>query len=181
MRIGSRLSRDIVVNLAENGVPADAFINLLDSAQERLVRIFMDWGSDEAYLKMWAELESRGHVVAARAARARPGSARADGLQTVELDGQSETSVAWFEDPISGQPSSIEETIMAAISSGMRLEETPVIRDKLWKCVKGYLDQALRDLKMAIEVPMSATALVVPGMWRSSLQSVVAELTCVCR
>lgn len=117
-----------------------------------------------------------GGIMSARQARQMPGEARVnghgdrdseevenedeDGLESID-DALKQKSAAWWGDRISGQPSSIEETVVSLLDSGFTPQNCAVLRDKLQKLIKGYVKNYVRTYR--IEVPMSATAFIVPG------------------
>jgi hypothetical protein len=124
---------------------------------------------------LWQQVARTGGVIAARRAREAGGEARAKGYGEVvheELavededdlqlgSGLREHSTAWWSDPVSGCPSTIEETIIGLLDSGFTPENCAVLRDKLKQVVKIRINAYVNRFK--IEVPMSCTAFVVPG------------------
>ncbi|KAL0949476.1 hypothetical protein HGRIS_009529 [Hohenbuehelia grisea] len=175
-RTPSRLSMEVIINLAENGVPAFAFVNLIKQGLDRLMGPMTAWAHGEqtsdTMLDLWAAVCKQGHVVAARLAREKAGEARVSGYQdrdpdveededNVELDrALEERSSAWWADVISGCPSTLEETVMYLLESGFTPNALPVLRDKLKDVLKPLIKRYITACR--IEVPMSATAFLVP-------------------
>ncbi|KAJ2927622.1 hypothetical protein H1R20_g9471, partial [Candolleomyces eurysporus] len=171
-----QLSSELVVNLAENGVPLQAFVDLLRASLDEAISPLLDWDRDLG--EFWRDIQHRGGVLNARLARERPGVARVqgwserdaveqnnddeDGLK--ELDGaganSEQRSLAWWADPISGLPSPLEETIIEALDSGFTPKNCPYLRAKLGNCIVGYVDRIVSSYH--IDVPMSCTSMIVP-------------------
>ncbi|RXW15101.1 hypothetical protein EST38_g10748 [Candolleomyces aberdarensis] len=171
-----QLSSELVVNLAENGVPLQAFVDLLRASLDEAISPLLDWDRDLG--EFWRDIQHRGGVLNARLARERPGIARVqgwserdaveqnnddeDGLK--ELDGaganSEQRSLAWWADPISGLPSPLEETIIEALDSGFTPKNCPYLRAKLGNCIVGYVDRIVSSYH--IDVPMSCTSMIVP-------------------
>jgi hypothetical protein len=86
-----------------------------------------------------------------------------DGFKLLDITDQ-QKSLAWWGDEISGCPSSLEETVMYLIDSGFTPQNCPVLRSKLEKVVKGHVKNYIKTYK--IDVPMSATAYIIPGKYK---------------
>ncbi|KAJ8086723.1 hypothetical protein PM082_005546 [Marasmius tenuissimus] len=165
------LGAETIINLAENGVPAKVFCGLLDSSFQRMMTSLTTWEGDDAMFELWSTLERLGGVMAARAARAQPGLARVkghssrdaqidedeDGLGDVDSE---ETSVAWWNDEISGQPSSLEETVMGLLDFGFTPGDCAVLLEKLGQIITTHIRNFWQQCK--IEVPMSCTTFIQP-------------------
>ncbi|KAJ3541918.1 hypothetical protein NMY22_g3700 [Coprinellus aureogranulatus] len=182
LKTSCRLSTEIIVNLAENGVGKQAFVQLLENSLKETIEPLLNWECEAALMKIWQIVERRGGVIASRRAREQPGLARVNGWSErdveenrdeidrgEQLDGaQSEhRSTAWWPDVISGCPSGLEETIMLLMDSGFSPKTCPVLRDKLKKLVQIYINRDTRGYR--IEVPMSATGFIVPD-WTGVLE-----------
>ncbi|KAI0344209.1 hypothetical protein BDW22DRAFT_1392606 [Trametopsis cervina] len=153
MTTPSKLSTETIINLAENGV---------------------------GHYRLWANIEKAHSVVKARLARHNAGSARAQGFifeDTEEVDDEdvitdetvaagatasaaAERSTAWWEDPVSGQPSSLEETCMGLLDAGFSPSTCSLLRAKLMEVAKNSLKPLAK--KYHIKIDMSCTAFVVP-------------------
>ena len=169
-----RLSVETIMCLADNGVPKKVFLDLLENSLKELVEPLLDWDSPDAMMNLWCNVCRLGGVMAARRAREDVGRARVNGYserdtEEIELEDEDgftidETenqSVAWWSDEISGCPSSLEETIMYMLDAGFTPRDSPVLRDKLHKFIKGRVNSYVKTYR--IDVPMSATAFLVPG------------------
>ncbi|KZV76675.1 hypothetical protein PENSPDRAFT_569324 [Peniophora sp. CONT] len=184
MSASVKISQDIVVCLAENGVPTAVFESRLKQQLADVVSRLLDWpcksdnGQPSDMLRLWAEVERTGNVVVARHARTSHGSARARGLVMLEPDeiddedtreGGSESrdisferSLAWWPDDVSGMPSTLEETILVMLQAGFRPDENAVLAHKLKQFLISLLKAMSRSLKVRLLVSMSASAWIVP-------------------
>jgi len=173
-----RLSVETIINLADNGVPREAFVELLKQSLAELIEPLLDWESPDAMRALWCNICRLGGVMAARRAREEVGAARAKGfseraadeLQSEDEDGflefdlaeQVQRSSAWWGDEVSGCPSSLEETIMCMLDANLTPKDCPVLRDKLHKFIKSRVKEFIKSYR--IEVPMSASAFLIPGL-----------------
>ena len=80
---------------------------------------------------------------------------------TTNIDPAEQRSSAWWVDETSGCPSSLEETIMYMIDSGFSPLTSPLLRDKLDKFIRSRVKNYVKSYR--IDVPMSASAFLVPG------------------
>ena len=84
-----------------------------------------------------------------------------DALADFNLDEDVQRSSAWWGDEVSGCPSSLEECIMCMLDSNITPQDCPILREKLQLFVKCRVKEYIRNYR--IEVPMSASAFLVPG------------------
>lgn len=175
LKTPSRLSVETIINLAENGVKKEAFFALLESSLSQLVEPLTDWESPDASLRIWADVCRLGGVMSARRAREQIGLARVMGYSEKDTDNaeddetgsspagpdDEERSIAFWVDEISGCPSTLEEIIMCMLSGGFTFQDCRFLRDQLKAFIKGRIDKFIKNYR--IEVPMSATAFLVPG------------------
>ncbi|KAI0089888.1 RNA dependent RNA polymerase-domain-containing protein [Irpex rosettiformis] len=179
MSTPAQLSTETIINLAENGVPTETFAAMMrESFQSKVDRLSI-WDGPNGLFKLWKSVCQEGHVIAARLARENAGSARAKGYiyedldETVDVDCMEEDGVvedgrrvtmekstAWWEDPISGQPSSLEETCAGLLDAGFNPSTCELLREKLMKVAEKAI-VSLRN-KYHIKIPLSCTAFVVP-------------------
>lgn len=177
VRTPCRLSVETIINLSENGVPKTVFLDLLRQGLKELVEPLLEWEGPDAMRNLWCNMRRLGGVMSARRAREEPGLARVKGYSEHSseddawelededgfklVDATEQTSSAWWRDEISGCPSSLEETVMCLIDSGFTPQNCPVLRRKLGKVIKGYINHYIKSYK--INVPMSASAFIIPG------------------
>lgn len=173
MKSPSRLSREVIVNMKHNGVPASVFTTLLETSLAESVNPLLDWKSKDAMYKLWCEVERAEGVLRSRAAREVAEAARFRGYKhgDDEIDDGDDngldtfvdpSAAAWTPDYTSGCPSSLGETVLALLDSGFTPDNCAVAREKLKEVIKSVVRR--RTLKFQLETQFSATALVVPGM-----------------
>ncbi|KAK7060569.1 hypothetical protein VNI00_001335 [Paramarasmius palmivorus] len=166
------LGAETIINMAENGVPGKEFKKLLDAGFDRLYSSLTTWEGEDAMYDLWVTTMRVGGVRAARAARAHAGLARVKGYserdaQDVEdedglLDeNDEESSVAWWCDEISQQPSSLEETVMRLLDAGFTPDSCPILLEKLSKIIETSILN--HGTKYRIEVPMSCMTFIQPA------------------
>ena len=83
-------------------------------------------------------------------------------MDNTEVDEDGERSAAWWWDPRSGSPSSLEETSMALLDSGFSPSVSPILCVKQSEVAKKALKFSVN--KYHIDVPKSCSAWAVPGM-----------------
>lgn len=177
MSTPARLSVETIINLTENGVPPEVFTGLLEDGLRSSVDELTTWNGPDGHQRLWTRVAAAGGVFRARLARESVSNARAKGYVSEDRDdddsedddlednlikAMQEKSIAWWEDTVSGCPSSLEETVMVLLESGFSPSNCRILRDKL----KAVIDRILKSYrnKFNISVPMSCTAYVVPGM-----------------
>ncbi|KDR73737.1 hypothetical protein GALMADRAFT_251555 [Galerina marginata CBS 339.88] len=178
MRTPSKISTDIIVNLAENGVPHEEFARMLRTSIRELVRGLTTWDGKDAMYDLWTNVERAGGVLTGRRAREAVGEARVRGYsnrspEDVELeeeeadeDGLSSVepavprSLAWWTDQTSGCPSTLEETVMVLLDTGFCPQNSPILREKLKQVVVKKIEGRTQNLRF--EVEQSCTAFAVP-------------------
>lgn len=171
----AKLSAETIINLAENGVASEVFVGLLKEAVTDRVSVLLDWEDQKGSLRLWNHVADEGHVFSARISRDSPGIARVlgqirddkeeewdDGDGMEQLDAE-EKSTAWWADPISGCPSSLEETVMRFLDAGFLPDKLKILGDKLEQVAKKALTSCIT--KFHIEVKESCTAFVIPGKY----------------
>jgi hypothetical protein len=187
MNSPARLSPETIINLYENGVPWDVFRHLFEKSLDEALDDLLTWASPqnndasgagcslESRIALWASVARAGGVLPARVARRNPSSARARGLvyeasyaddsddnEEEAIDDDRQPSSAWWPDPVSGQPSSLEETIMALLDSGFDPRLHWIIRVKLKAVISRVTDTFRKRSK--IPVLESCTGFIVPGI-----------------
>ena len=176
-KVPCRLSVETIINLGENGVTIDRFLELLRQSLQELVEPLLDWDSPDAMINLWCTVRRLGGVMAARRAREAKGQARVmgyserdaeetemedeDALADFNFDEDVQRSSAWWGDEVSGCPSSLEECIMYMLDSNITPQDCPILRKKIQLFVESRVEQYIKNYK--IEVPMSASAFLVPG------------------
>lgn len=181
-RYSCALSSETIINLAENKVPRQVLTKLLDNTLDALIASLTTWDTQEDLEELWTTLARLGGVFAARSARRKAGLARVHGYserdaqQDEDEDGlddadEGERSTAWWDDEVSGQPSSLEETVMRLLDAGFTPKECPVMLDKLKHILLKQID--LSTSRFHLEVPMSFTAFILPGQFSTCCLSLI--------
>ena len=98
--------------------------------------------------------EEAGHCVSIREEEGEDGLSQLDAAVHQQ-------SGAWWEDPITGSPSSLEETCMMLIDSGFRPDSCAALQARLREVAKKVVKTF--QTKFRFEVPMSCSAFIVPG------------------
>ncbi|KAI0075924.1 hypothetical protein K474DRAFT_1663689 [Panus rudis PR-1116 ss-1] len=173
----ARLSEETIINLAENGVSTAVFEGLLKTAVQERVGKLLTWGESDGLFSLWINVAREGAVLSARMTRHHAGIARAmgyvrddpvnveeqdeDDLVTSQMEAMTEKSKAWWDDPVSGCPSSLEETVLVLLDAGFRPETSRILSLKLrevaLKAVRYYTTG-----NFVIDVPQSCSCFVVP-------------------
>ncbi|KAH7915886.1 RNA dependent RNA polymerase-domain-containing protein [Hygrophoropsis aurantiaca] len=167
----SRLSAETIINLAENGVPHQVFIDLVKRGLDALVDALLDWDSPDAMYRLWYAVARSGHVFPARLAREAGGEARAKGYSSKDAEDEEDEdepdedldrprSAAWWGDEVSGCPSSLEETVMAFLDAGFTPGECPILADKIRHIIRTSVENYVQRYRL--DVPMSLIAWIVP-------------------
>ncbi|KAG6873624.1 hypothetical protein C0995_013555 [Termitomyces sp. Mi166 len=188
MRSPATISAETIINLSDNGVPSEIFVNLLKANLEEVVAVLTTWDGPDAMYNLWTAVERAGAVLHSRRARAAVGEVRARGLSNysnedededddeddedvMKYDVGQERSKAWWGDQISGCPSSLEETVLVLLDAGFRPQDSPIVREKLKQVVKGAVNR--RTCKYRYELAQSAIAFVVPGDYDGDTATVI--------
>ena len=180
MATPSRLSVETIVNFAENGVGQGALVDLLNvSLTERTDRLTKWTGEGFSMHTLFLAVAQEGGVFSARLARMVGGAARFKGLVYEDRDpygetededcledagldaASSEQSSAWWPDPISGQPSTLEDTVLGLLVPGFTPGDCPALRAKLKRVAEKPLNPVVNKLRLL--VPMSCSAFIIPG------------------
>ncbi|KAF9812816.1 hypothetical protein IEO21_05963 [Rhodonia placenta] len=170
----ARLSTETIINLAENGVHTSVFVKLMQESMQKKVEGLTTWQGDYGLYRLWMNVARAGGIVSARLAREAAGAARAKGYvfedftdEAGDEDGFDQMdkaledhSTAWWDDPISGCPSTLEETVLVLLDSGFKPDTCPVLAAKLKEVVKRAINSYVRRYR--VDVPQSCTAYIVP-------------------
>ena len=182
LTIPARLSYETIVNLAENGVPPDVFFGLLQLGVDGVLDGLFSWPGDPVPLDvtshdsmrtLYKSVNKAGAVTGAKLARLNIASARAKGYiwdyRQEEGDEDTESAVddlprstAWWPDYTSGQPSSLEETVLVLIEAGFHPLTEWILQEKLKQVINTALNK-FSTSKPKIPVAESCSAFVVPG------------------
>jgi RNA-dependent RNA polymerase len=172
MQSSVNISREIIINLSENGVSTGIFIELLIQSLKDTTLSLLAWDGPNAMAQLWATVFKEGNVMSGRIARESSWTARASGARSYNdqdnanddddpNDDDSLHSTAWWGDEISGCPSSLEETVLAFLDSSFHPATNSILATKLHEVAKTAVKSSI--LKFRVKVPMSCRALIVPG------------------
>ena len=178
----ARLSYETIINLAENGVPSDIFTGLLQLGVDGVLDGLFSWPEDplpldatsyDSMRTLHRNVNRAGAVTGAKFARLNIAYARAKGYiwdhKQEEGDEDAEPpaddlprSTAWWPDYTSGQPSSLEETVLVLIEAGFHPLTEWILQEKLKQVINTALNK-FSISKPKIPVAESCSAFVVPG------------------
>lgn len=172
-----QISREMITNLGENGVPHTIFTELFCRSLSTKIDSLLDWDGQDAMPRLWASIFKQRDVMAARIARESTWTARARGVRLYEQEDDSEDeeaedtdslprSTPWWGDDISGCPSTLEETVLSFLEYGFHPKYNSILAEKLHIMVKTAVKSCMG--KYRVNIPMSCSAWIVPGMFRPS-------------
>ncbi|KAI9508083.1 RNA dependent RNA polymerase-domain-containing protein [Russula earlei] len=173
MQVSVPISREIIVNLSENGVSPNIFIDLFSQSIDDTISTFLNWDGKDAMLQLWATVFKEGKIMATRIARESSWTARARGFQLYDQednnedteaddDNDSSHSKAWWGDATSGCPSSLEETVLTFLDTGFSPASNSMLAAKLHIVAKKVVTSCLSNYR--ITIPMSCSAFIVPDV-----------------
>lgn len=183
----ARLSYETIINMAENGVSHDVFFGLLQLGVGNILEDLFSWPEDplppnaispESMRTLHKNVNRAGAVTSAKLARLNISYARAMGHtwdhKQEEGDEDSEPliddlprSTAWWPDYTSGQPSSLEETVLVLIEAGFHPLTEWILQEKLKQVINTALNK-FSISKPKIPLAESCAAFVVPGEFDSN-------------
>ncbi|KIY74034.1 hypothetical protein CYLTODRAFT_484791 [Cylindrobasidium torrendii FP15055 ss-10] len=174
-RFGAMLSPEVIINLNHNGVPVTALKLLMQVSLVELTAPLIAWSQyqdktplDEL-VDLWIATYKKGSVGGQRAARHKVATSRMRGYQSAkeedDLDEDEdelalEESTPWWADEFSGQPSTLEETVLYYLSAGFDPRLCWVLAEKLRQMIKASIDNHRK--KCRIDVQKAVTAFIVP-------------------
>jgi RNA-dependent RNA polymerase len=187
MTIGCKISAEIIVNLAENGVPIDVFKALVKQAHDEEIELWTGFDRPDYAIRLRSHIMRSSNIVQSRMARSCEGSARAFGLRRFDRPSEPLRAGALIEDdenadenendddddgirakvgqsdPFSGQPCSIGEVVIEALDAGFRPHNTPTLYSLMQLLAKLSIQQWAQAPKFSLSVPLSCSGLFVPG------------------
>jgi RNA-dependent RNA polymerase len=172
MRSPIQISREMITNLGENGVPHTIFAELFRNSLSSTIDSLLDWDGLDAMPRLWNTIAKDWNVMSGRIARESSWTARARGVRVYDQEDDSEDeeaddadspprSTAWWGDDISGCPSTLEETVMTFLDSGFHPASNSILAEKLHIMVKNAVKARMG--KYRVKIPMSCAAFIVPG------------------
>lgn len=145
----ARLSTEIIVNLAQNGVSSDVFEGLMHDGLQGIAASLTQWSGPYAMQNLWAVIAGvNGSVIRSRMSREAAGSSKILGFGSRDKDDDEaeeeeveqglmevRSKLGWT-DEISGCPSSLEETVMVLLDSGFEPQSCAILAMKLKEVFK---------------------------------------------
>lgn len=147
LKYPARLSTEIIVNLAQNGVSFDVFEGLMKVGLEGIAADLTHWSGPYAMQHLWAAVASiNGSVVRSRMSREAAGSSRILGFSSDDDEAEEDEATeqdlrqlrpkpGWT-DEFSGCPAKLEETVMVLLDSGFEPQSCATLAMKLKEVFK---------------------------------------------
>lgn len=168
---GARLSKLSIINLAENRVPAQVFIDLMSQGLEREIAPLTHWEGEHAIQLLTNAVDKIGGVTASRIQAMAAGAQRALGLsrgfnQDADVDEvfgdePSETLPATTRRLKSGKPPSVAGTVKRMLECGFDPAKEYFLFDQLDR-LRDYATENYTH-QYHVTVPMSLDAFIAPG------------------
>ena len=173
----SRLNKQLLINLSENGVGAQVFEELLREGLTKIFTSLTQWDDIGAMPLLWSNVNNLGGVTRSRLQKVARGLARAIGLakrfdmdrEDAEDDDDDDDSEM---DPGS---KSLHQTVLDLIQAGFSPKSSPLLYEKMRWVLKQAMEHFLE--KYHIEVPQSAEGFIVPGVCRVSVHPKASTLS----
>ncbi|KIJ13767.1 hypothetical protein PAXINDRAFT_135617 [Paxillus involutus ATCC 200175] len=169
----SRLSAQLLINLAHNGVPHQILKELMALGLKDEIHELTDWDQPHSMVAVWKGVEKAGHVIMGRVRRQLAGQARALGLGQLrppddQLGDDEEMDGPGVAQPLdttsrkqySGQPITLHESTLELLQASFH----PLKLDLLFNKLESILTLVLDDYveKFHIPVTESCEAYIIP-------------------
>ncbi|KAH9176853.1 RNA dependent RNA polymerase-domain-containing protein [Lactarius sanguifluus] len=152
----SRLNKQLIVNLAENGVNTRGWVEIFASVTR--------WDGAGAMPLLWTNVNSLGGVSRSRLQKVARGLARAIGLaKRFDMDRQDADGDDGDDDDgpdAEAEFKTLHQTVLELIQAGFNPKSSRYLYEKMREVLKQAMELFLK--KYHIEVPQSAEAFVVP-------------------
>lgn len=160
----SRLNKQLIVNLAENGVNTRVFEELLREGLGEIFASVTRWDGAGAMPLLWTNVNSLGGVSRSRLQKVARGLARAIGLaKRFDMDRQDADDDDGDDDDgpdAEAEFKTLHQTVLELIQAGFNPKSSRYLYEKMREVLKQAMELFLK--KYHIEVPQSAEAFVVP-------------------
>ncbi|KAI9454917.1 RNA dependent RNA polymerase-domain-containing protein [Lactarius psammicola] len=170
----SRLNKQLIVNLAENGVGARVFEELLRSGLAEIFASLTQWDGAGAMPLLWTNVNSLGGVSRSRLQKVARGLARAIGLaKRFDMDREdADDADDDDEDPnMDADFRTLHQSVLELVQAGFNPKSSRYLYEKMREVLKQAMDLFMK--KYHIEVPQSAEAFVVPAYGTNVLMSLL--------
>ncbi|KAH9043657.1 RNA dependent RNA polymerase-domain-containing protein [Lactarius pseudohatsudake] len=161
----SRLNKQLIVNLAENGVNTRVFEELLREGLGEIFASVTRWDGAGAMPLLWTNVNSLGGVSRSRLQKVARGLARAIGLaKRFDMDRKDADDDDGDDDDdgpdAEAEFKTLHQTVLELIQAGFNPKSSRYLYEKMREVLKQAMELFLK--KYHIEVPQSAEAFVVP-------------------
>jgi RNA-dependent RNA polymerase len=164
--VPAHLNYQLIINLAENGVDSEVFLELMRAGLTEVFTSLTQWDGPGAMPLLWDTINIMGSVTRTRLQKIAHGLARAIGLANrFEMDREDDGDDPEEEDSLDSNDNekSLYETVLALIQAGFDPKSFPILKEKMKYVVENSVKRHLRGYH--IGVPQSAGAFIVPGAY----------------
>jgi hypothetical protein len=165
------------MNLSSNGVPDNAFTNLMDDCVCDIFNSFTTWDKHDSGDALFSYIYNTEGILSHRVRELDAGRARAAGydnrhsdpnpvdqINDVHIVGDEAPDVGALHYRFSGLSSSLSESTLQMLAAGFNPKENETLRDKIRNLLTSRINNAI-EKKYSITVPLSACGFVVPGVF----------------
>ena len=164
--VPSRLNRQLTINLAENGVSAQVFEELLRDGLMEIYTSLTQWDGAGAMPLLWSNVNNLGGVSRSRLQKVARGLARAIGLaKRFDMDREDDDDDDDDDSEAEAEVRSLHQTVLELLQAGFNPKISPFLHWKMHLVLELAMNRFLK--KSHIEVPQSAEAFIVPGVFRA--------------
>jgi RNA-dependent RNA polymerase len=171
--VPSRLNKQLTINLAENGVSAQVFEELLRDGLTEIFNSLTQWDGPGAMPLLWSNVNNLGGVSRTRLQKVARGLARVIGLAKrfdMDREDAEDQDDDDDEEAEAEVTRSLHQSVLDLIQAGFNPKNSPFLHEKMRMVLKLAMDKFLK--KYHIEVPQSAEAFIVPGVFRAFVYSI---------
>ncbi|KIJ49639.1 hypothetical protein M422DRAFT_205121 [Sphaerobolus stellatus SS14] len=172
LKTPARLSTQIIINLAQNGVPYKVFLDLMKDGLQEIAASLTQWTGTFAMENLWRTVcKVNGSVIRSRMAKEAGGVSRLMGFSIRDWgNNEGENPADDIDEAVLGDQSknaqteddggSLEESVMIMLDSGFQPQSCPNLAMKIKEVLKKALNLYIEQYK--IVVPRSAEAWIIP-------------------
>ncbi|CAG8711916.1 5481_t:CDS:2, partial [Acaulospora colombiana] len=166
LRTPHRINADLIINLAFNGVPPRVFSDLNQKNMQEKFDALTTWTGDRDMPKLCRYIERQGGVLPIRLSRLPPeptalkannrfrerhtdlvGEAREEGDGD---DDEEEGLLNYFPNLISGQPATLNETVVRLIQSGFTPQGCPYLAELIRYILRKQLEECVHNIELYV-------------------------------
>jgi RNA-dependent RNA polymerase len=170
--VPSRLNKQLTINLAENGVDAQVFEELLRDGLTDIYDSLTQWDGPGAMPLLWSNVNNLGGVSRTRLQKVARGLARVIGLaKRFDMDREdAEDEDDEDDEEVEAEVRTLHQTVLDLVQAGFSPQKSPFLHEKMRTVLELAMKKFLK--KYHIEVPQSAEAFIVPGVFRAFVYSI---------